>query len=140
VSPFRHLLDISVRAEQKAVEEAMVEVHAFVESLQLPSESTSLNIEVCTEEMLLNIVQHSEVWENHYIDLRITDSDDEVMLILKDDGRPFDPTAVQQKNMGLGLLLARSLCSKMEYNFMYGQNASFLSWQKNKQDEAAATQ
>lgn len=140
VSPFRHLLDISVRAEQKAVEEAMVEVHAFVESLQLPSESTSLNIEVCTEEMLLNIVQHSEVRENHYIDLRITDSDDEVMLILKDDGRPFDPTAVQQKNMGLGLLLARSLCSKMEYNFMYGQNASFLSWQINKQDEAAATQ
>ena len=131
-SPYHRMLDISIPASQDSVNKAMEEVVRFVESLDVNSRFLKNNIELCTEELLENIVQHSGISSSHYIDLRITETDTSILVMLKDDGLQFDPTIQNCSSTNLGLMLARSFSNKMEYKYMYSLNMTFMEW--NKED------
>lgn len=131
-NPYHRMLDISIPARQDSVNKAMEEVSEFVESLDINSKSLKNNIELCTEELLENIVHHSGIPSSHYIDLRITETDTIITVMLKDDGLQFDPTILNSAKTELGLTLARALSNKMEYKYMYSLNMTFMEW--NKED------
>lgn len=137
-------LDISVSCSRESIEQAMNETHSFVEKHNLPS-SMVYHIDVCTEELLRNIVDHAGISDKHYIDVNVTISDKEVVLTVKDDGRPFNPLnyrrqsqqlstndqAADQPGTHLGIAIVSGLCQEMDYKYMYGQNMSFLTFRDN---------
>lgn len=123
--------DISVAATQQSFQQAMDEIHTFIDGLALPS-STAYDIVVCAEELLMNIVTHAGISSKHYIDVSINISPTQAILTVKDDGRPFNPLLVSKENKKLGLSIVTGLCKKIEYNYMYGQNMTFLTFNLNQ--------
>ena len=51
------------------------------------------------------------------------------MLTIKDDGSPFNPLIVPQQDRGLGLTIVNGFSHKADYQYMYGQNMTFVSEQ-----------
>lgn len=123
--------DISVAATQQSFQQAMDEIHTFIDGLVLPS-STAYDIVVCAEELLKNIVTHAGISRKHYIDVSINISPTQAILTVKDDGRPFNPLLVSKEDKKLGLSIVTGLCKKIEYNYMYGQNMTFLTFNLNQ--------
>jgi len=58
----------------------------------------------------------------------ITRSDSELILTLKDDGKPFNPFVVTQENRHIGLSIVSGFCAKTSYNYQFGQNMTFLNF------------
>lgn len=134
-------LDISLACNRESIEKALTETHAFAQKHNLPS-SMEYHIDVCTEELLKNILDHAGISEKHFIDVNVTISDKESVLTVKDDGKPFNPikyrrqreqdtannlATVQPENQ-LGIAIVAGLCQEMDYKYMYGQNMSFLTF------------
>lgn len=128
---FLDRLFLSVAATQESFEKAIDDIHQFVAHQQLPSEK-AYAIDACTEELLKNIVEHAGLTPRHYVDVSITSNESEVILTLKDDGRPFNPFIVTKENRNLGLSIVTGLCSKMDYNHQFGQNMTFLTFNINR--------
>jgi Na+-driven multidrug efflux pump/anti-sigma regulatory factor (Ser/Thr protein kinase) len=84
------------------------------------------------EELLKNIIQHNETRagksEKRYIDIRLAVDNDgqQIILSLRDDGHPFDPTAARREEGKYGLLLATGFNQKMTYKYMFGQNLTTI--------------
>lgn len=116
-APLTVIMDISVPARQEAVTQVLEEVHRLLRRNE---------IEVCIEELLVNIVCYAGLRADQFIDLRIAQTENEYLVTLKDNGKAFDPVAYHNSHENLGLTLAKGLSTKMEYKFMYGQNMCFL--------------
>ncbi len=139
-------LDISVGCSRESVIQALGEIHAFADKQRLPSDM-AYHLDVCTEELLGNIVDHGGITSNHFIDVAINHADDETIVTVKDDGKPFNPVnyrreAQQKANGGttapspeshLGIAIVSGLCQEMDYKYMYGQNMTFLTFKSAKQ-------
>ena len=92
-------------------------------SFDLTREQCQL-IENCTEELLLNTIQHSGIADNgHYTDLRILQTDE-----LKYEGKAFNPTILSEEKKQMGLKIVSGFSDEMDYKYMYGQNMLYLSW------------
>ncbi len=84
---------------------------------------------LCVEELILNIAQHGgRNISTHYLDVRITYGKDKVVVSVKDDGRPFNPTIVEEEGRQIGLRILNSFCPQLEYKYMFGQNVTYMTW------------
>lgn len=101
-------IDISLSACPTELEQAIKEIHIFLVQAQVP-ENIASSIESCAEEILRKM-------DPHYIDISLVLSDQQVLLTIKDDGKPFNPSVHSE------------LCTKADYTYMYGQNMSFLTF------------
>lgn len=82
------------------------------------------------EEMAGNVVDHgfNKDKKSHLIDIRVAKKNDELILRIKDDCKPFDPASRSKlfdpedpaKNMGLRMIY--SMAEKVEYNNILGLN------------------
>jgi serine/threonine-protein kinase RsbW len=111
-------------------------------------EGLSFGIQLCVEELLTNVVRHGGgAWlENAEmpaaaapgvsISIGIMRSDDVIILVIEDDGTPFDITAAPAKPVhrrveeaqpgGLGIPLVRSFSSGLTYDRTGGLNRTTL--------------
>lgn len=125
---FLDRLFISVSATRKAFEKAIGDIHQFVLRQQLQSH-TAYAVDACAEELLKNIMEHAHLTPSHFVDVSVTRSDSEIILTIKDDGRPFNPFVVTQDSRNLGLSIVNGLCSKTDYNYRFGLNMTFLTFE-----------
>ncbi len=124
---FLDRLFLSVAATNESFVQATADVHQFVVRQQLPHD-VAYAVDACSEELLKNIVEHAGLSPHHYVDVSVTRSDTDLVLSLKDDGRPFNPLIVAQENRHLGLSIVGGLCSQLDYNHQFGQNMTFLTF------------
>ena len=84
---------------------------------------------LCLEEIFLNINEHSELkGNNHCYDVIIRMEQDNILSVVKDDGRPFNPLTVEEEKRGLGLNILLGICKHIDYQYMYGQNLLVLQF------------
>lgn len=97
----------------------------FGEAHQLPNK-TIMDANLILEELLTNTIYYAYRDHNlHHIALDIKLSDNQLKLVISDDGVPFDPTAAEQDSLtdsvedrqigGLGIHLVKSLSQSLHY-------------------------
>ena len=96
------------------------------------SRQTSYNVRLCSEELLYNIVHYAVKRhpEHHFIDIHIRCTNTLLTLLIKDDGRPFNPI-LKETPTGiehLGLRLINSACKSLTYKYMYDQNMVYMTF------------
>lgn len=93
---------------------------------------TAFNLNLCLEELMTNIANHSRGRVVHHsFDVHIFVKDQHVRVTLKDAGRPFDPISagraadnnlVDGDMPNLGLRIAANILTDISYKYMYGLN------------------
>lgn len=136
-------LNFSVRLTHEDAIHAMDDIRLFLKDSRV-EESTAFNVCLCCEELLYNIIDYAveKFPEKHYADIHLRLTDPLVSVLLKDDGRPFNPIYKHKKlessqghvvdEKHLGLLLASGASSSIKYKYMYDQNMVFLTFQRNQ--------
>ena len=95
-------------------------------------------VNICCEELMLNIVRHQSHKHHPYMDLRVAVGGGKVSLALKDAGRPFNPVLqshdfnLEDSDVSLGLALVNSVCTTLSHKYMYGQNVVFAEFQSER--------
>lgn len=131
--------DRSVGYNVEEVCSTLTDIDTFLKDSNI-SAGNVFKINLCCEELMTNIAQHSEGSVlDHTFDVHIHVSGEGVFVTLKDAGKPFDPIKagkMADPNIGtkgnehLGLRLVTNIIPNITYKYMYGQNTVFL-WQKN---------
>ena len=125
--------DVSVACSKEELIDTLRSCNTFFEKNSI-DEKAGMKIRLCIEEMMLNIIEHAERKNNQYLDLKIVINEQDILAIIKDDGKPFD--VVHAENMGAGLKLINAMCSQIDYKYTYGQNMTFMTWKvKGKKEE-----
>lgn len=134
-------LNFSVRLTQEDVRNALAEIKTFLKASRV-SDSTIFNIRLCCEELLNNLIDYAveKSKDKHFADIHIRLTDTQVSVLLKDDGRPFNPVfknkEQREKNADtdyehLGLRLVTGESSSINYQYRYDQNMVFLTFTIN---------
>lgn len=130
---------LSVRMDQKSVNEADKKVTEFLKNQSI-DDLTSYKVRLNCEELMHNILNHAVAGkkEKHYFDVRIRILKDSINVLLKDDGRPFNPvlssnnidmnTQIDDK---IGLKLVNFTADSISYKYMYDQNVVMLTFPRN---------
>ncbi len=127
-------LNFSVKYNNDDVQQALENILSFLESCNIES-STSFQINLCCEELMYNIVTYAvnKDADKHLFDVHIVCRKDTVSVLIKDDGKPFNPilksVSFNQDGDGLGLALVNTMAD-MKYKFMYNQNVVFLTFMR----------
>ena len=121
-------LDISVPCNKDAVVDSLREIDAFLERFDI-EKLISLRVRMCCEELIANIIEFGDNTGKTYYDLKIV-VDDEILVVIKDCGKPFDPIKYAEKSEGLKIVNA--FCPKLEHNYSYSQNMTFMTWNNVK--------
>jgi putative MATE family efflux protein len=131
-------LNFSVRLTREDVRNALAEIKTFLKASRV-SDSTIFNIRLCCEELLNNLIDYAveKSKDKHFADIHIRLTDTQVSVLLKDDGRPFNPVfknqELREKNADtdyehLGLRLVTGESSSINYQYRYDQNMVFLTF------------
>jgi serine/threonine-protein kinase RsbW len=120
------------------------ELNTLLDQLQLLerkwslSKKTSAEINLVLDELLTNIIKHSDCDKKQPIVITLTKTDQKLTLQIVDTGLPFDPTLCQlpdtslpleqRKCGGLGVLLIRQFTDRWKYTRSKDKN--ILSLQK----------
>ena len=126
----KEALNISIGATKERVAESLQVIHNYLDQCKIEKKMAN-DITLCTEEILLNIIYHAGRNSlSHYIDVHIHSHDGKMIVSVKDDGRAFDPVHFDENKRKNGLKILNGLCPYLDYQYMYGQNMTFMSWKK----------
>lgn len=124
-------LNISVKIGMQSVEEAEKRIKDFLLENNV-DEATAFKVRLSCEELMNNIVAHAVAKhpEKHYFDIHIRIAADHINILLKDDGRPFNPILKDDEiqpehkstDIKLGLKIVNNFDSSLNYKYMYDQN------------------
>lgn len=129
---------MSVKMDQNDVNSADKKVAEFLQKQSI-DDFTAYKIRLDCEELMHNILKHSVVGkkEKHYFDIRIRILKNIIYVLLKDDGRPFNPilscnktdadTVIDDK---IGLKFVNCTADSINYKYMYDQNVVMLNFQR----------
>ena len=128
------LWEVSIPAEVEAAVGVSEQVIAFGRQNGLPP-VLSNRIGIAIEEMAVNTAIHGKAKNrNTRLDIRVRLTDDQVIISLRDNGIPFDPSlAPKQEESSLaygGIELARRIANKFEYSYHLGFNATVLAFDR----------
>ena len=128
-------LNFSVSYNNDDVQKALENILSFLETCDIEP-STSFQINLCCEELMYNIVTYAvnKDTDKHLFDVHIVCHKDTVSVLIKDDGKPFNPilksVSFNEDGDGLGLALVNTMAD-MKYKFMYNQNVVFLTFSRS---------
>lgn len=123
--------DISIKANEDEFKKALTSLSDYLKS-QGMDPSLVFKVNICIEEIMINIVQNSGAkMDNHFFDVHISVLDNKVVASVKDDNRAFNPTHIPEEQRGLGLTILYALCESINYEYMFGQNMTYLTWEMN---------
>jgi anti-sigma regulatory factor (Ser/Thr protein kinase) len=128
--------DISVRYQSDEVYTILRNIDAFLQESTM-SEHDLFRLNLCCEELMTNIAQHSQGHVVHHsFDVHIYSDDKGTCVALKDGGKPFNPLFVGKRLTpdlsskegceGLGLCLINNLVENISYKYMYGLNVVLI--------------
>lgn len=123
--------DCSVRYQPDEVHTVVRNIDTFLQKSK-HSEHDIFCLNLCCEELITNIVQHSQGHiVLHSFDVHIYSDDEGTCVALKDGGKPFNPLLVgkmsepnidKEDSEHLGLRLVNNLVENISYKYMYGLN------------------
>ena len=123
-------LNFSIRLTEADVASALGRIDTFLDDCGIPR-PVAYSVRLCSEELLYNIVRYAvkKHPDQHFIDIHIRYTASLVTLLLKDDGRPFNPLLRASDSMEhLGLRLVNGVTHDMTYQYMYDQNMVFIKF------------
>ena len=127
-------LNFSIRLTEGDVVNALNHIVSFLQYCKIPKQTTN-NVRICCEELLYNIVRYAvkKHPDRHFIDVHIRYTEPMVSVLLKDDGRPFNPTLQETPNgiEHLGLRIVNGVSSQINYKYMYDQNMVYMTFYNN---------
>lgn len=130
-----NFLELSVAYKEDAVVESIERVCNFLQERGV-KQLVEMEINICCEELMLNIVRYQTYKTRSYMDLSVTIMEDKVFVVLKDSGRPFNPVlsitspGMLEGDVPLGLYLVNSVCTSLNHQYMYGLNVVFAEFSK----------
>ena len=131
------VLNFSVRLTIDEAGRAQKDIVAFLKACSVDS-TTQYNVRLCCEELLFNIVNHAvkKHPEKHFIDIHIRCTEPVITVLLKDDGRPFNPVLKETpeglEHLGLKLVNACHTPTTITYKYMYNQNMVYMLFKRNQ--------
>ena len=86
-------LNFSVKYKEEDVQQALENISTFLETCDIEP-ATSFQINLCCEELMYNIVTYAvnKDTDKHLFDVHIVCHKETVSVLIKDDGKPFNPT------------------------------------------------
>ena len=130
-----HSLDCSVPYDSNRVFDTLRQIATFFEKTGVDND-TAFNLNLCLEELMTNIAEHSTGHVVHHsFDVHVFVRDQHVRVVLKDGGRPFDPvkagravtTDLTDDDIpNLGLRIAANIVKDISYKYMYGLNVVLI--------------
>ena len=128
-------LNFSIPLTEHDVAEAQSQIVSFLQACHIPK-ATINAVCLCCEELLYNIVRYAvkKRPEKHYIDIHIRITEPMVSVLLKDDGRPFNPILKDTPEgiEHLGLRLVNGTTQHITYKYMYDQNMVYMTFYNNE--------
>ena len=127
-------LNFSVRYQNEDVQQALENISTFLETCDIEP-ATSFQINLCCEELMYNIVTYAvnKDVDKHLFDVHIVCHEETVSVLIKDDGKPFNPilktVSFNEDGDGLGLALVNTMAD-IKYKFMYNQTVVFLTFKR----------
>lgn len=129
-------LNFSVKYKEEDVQQALENISTFLETCDIEP-ATSFQINLCCEELMYNIVTYAvnKDTDKHLFDVHIVCHKETVSVLIKDDGKPFNPiltnVSFNEDGDGLGLALVNTMAD-IKYKFMYNQNVVFLTFKREE--------
>ena len=129
-------LNFSVKYQNEDVQLALENISTFLEACDIDL-ATSYQINLCCEELMYNIVTYAvnKDPDKHLFDVHIVCHKETVSVLIKDDGKPFNPiqqtVSFNEDGDGLGLALVNTMAD-IKYKFMYNQNVVFLTFNREQ--------
>lgn len=117
--------ELSVACTEDALHEATEELWMYLDDNSFGKLSPRVAHSV--EELLVNTIQHSGD-ATHYIDILIGADSNELTVLLKDDGAPFDTSSCPSAKKKNGLKIAHHYCGSISYSYTFGQNMTLMTW------------
>lgn len=118
---------LSISNNLQEVTDVSEQVYAFCDKQGVDARRTYF-LSLCVEEMVGNVVKYAFADDKtHFIDIRVLQKGDQLILRLRDDGIPFNPLSVplgKEENIGknIGIHLVRTLSHSMDYRYTVGLN------------------
>jgi anti-sigma regulatory factor (Ser/Thr protein kinase) len=95
-------------------------------------EHKTFDVQLAVDEACTNIIEYGYANEGGMIDIACQRRGDEIIVVIKDRGKPFDPTSVQPPDLnasleerkagGLGIYFMKKLMDEVRYEFKEGKN------------------
>lgn len=122
--------ETSISADLLEMDALVQEVGAYIKA-HLSAGRLQNRVEVCSEELLKNTIQHGmdKEGKRRYIDYRLSLQENNVKVVISDDGKAFNPVEYDPQT-GYGLLLVKGLCDEMKYDYLFQQNMVTVSFNK----------
>lgn len=127
---------IVLRNQLSEIQKLRLELERFSQACGLPSR-TLFELNLILEEVVANVISYAyEGTQSHEIVVEAHFQDDELVLEIEDDGRPFNPLQgpapdfesplERRKVGGLGMHLVREFTNNIEYGREDGKNRLVL--------------
>jgi anti-sigma regulatory factor (Ser/Thr protein kinase) len=107
------------------------EVEKFCADQGLPNEAM-FKVRLIVEELVLNLIDHATGSATNRIDLSIHVEPSRIVMLLEDDGNPFDPRSAppfdkakplaERGPRGMGIHLVRTMAEEMAYDRVDSRN------------------
>lgn len=128
-------LSLSVRYDSAAVQDALQKVHQFLDICDLEHEMY-YRIDTCIEEITYNIIAMTkDTGKEGSFDIRVMDDGKKILVAVKDDGKPFNPTVrynaegnVEDEGSNISMAMINSMCPDFKYRFINGINCVYMNF------------
>ena len=135
--PVNRTLDISLANDLREIAGVAARVDVFCESRAL-SPQIAYAVNLAIDELLTNTISGGYADDDpHRIEIVLRREADALVVIIVDDGEPFDPTQAPASDIGesldepvldgLGFLLVRQMMDAIEYRRLQGCNIVTLT-------------
>ena len=128
--------DVSLDNEMKNASAVSEQIIEFAKNHNIPNRESQI-VGLACEEMVDNIVEYGYKKEKHnYIDVNLKVTDDTLLLRIRDDGVPFDPTKYEfdesENYSTSGIKLIMGLTDKISYMRVLNLNNTVFEIKFNK--------
>ncbi len=132
-----NVLEIALASEQREIAGVATKVDTFCEAHEIsPEIAYAINLSI--DEILTNTIRYGyDDDEPHRIEIAVRRVVDSLVVVIVDDGRPFDLSSPPQADVeaslderevgGLGLFLVHRMMDKVEYGRADGRNVVTLT-------------
>ena len=145
-------LKLTIKNETSELRELYAKISEFLESHSTPYRS-GYTVNLALEELVVNIIRYAYMdLDEHLIDIDLNIVDQQLVLVIEDDGRPFDPQAGNIREMeyaedpeelqvgGLGLVLVLDMVDMLKYARVKDKNRTEVRIKFKEADEPAETE
>ena len=145
-------LKLTIKNETSELRELYAKISEFLEAHSTPYRS-GYTVNLALEELVVNIIRYAYMdLDEHHIDIDLNIVDQQLVLVIEDDGRPFDPQAGNIREMeyaedpeelqvgGLGLVLVLDMVDILKYVRVKDKNRTEVRIKFQEADEPAETE